>query len=153
MMRYRTVWRFCVGGLLLFAGFQKIGNLASLQKVLLWDHVPYKYVGLATWTVILTEISVGSLLISMNRKQVIFLALMLLALYTCQLIALVTHPQAAPSCACMALLAAKVKLSNANNTMGLWRNLFIMCTGVLALKDAHRRSREKSPGGFVPGAV
>jgi hypothetical protein len=103
---------------------QKILRSAALHTVLQFDHLPEKLIAPTTWTIIAVEISIGILLLTWPRKRILSAAIVLLLLYTVQIIyLLITHN--APNCNCLGGVLAFENARRAN-FLSLTRNLLLV---------------------------
>jgi uncharacterized membrane protein YphA (DoxX/SURF4 family) len=113
-----------LGLLLLLTGFQKILGADGLRNVLAFDHFPRIFLTPLLWSIIILEIAIGLLLLIWPRRSILFAAIVLLALYTIQIIyLLVSHN--APYCNCIGGVLA-FQNARRGNLLSLARNIFLI---------------------------
>ena len=113
-----------LGILFIFTAIQKIRLSTAMRATLLFDHIPEKMISPTLWLIIAVEIGLGILLLIWPRRQVIFASMILLTLYTLQIIYLLIMHNA-PSCGC---LTGVIAFQNARraNFLSLARNLLLL---------------------------
>jgi uncharacterized membrane protein YphA (DoxX/SURF4 family) len=136
-----------LGILFIFVGARKIMQLDALKAVLEFDHLPEKFLSPAAWIIVGIEIGLGILLMLWPRRQILAASIVLLALYTVQIIyLLIAH--AAPNCNC---LGGVIAFQNARtaNFVSLARNVLLLAASWLTwmLLPGERLSRYSTEDG------
>jgi hypothetical protein len=135
-----------LGILFLFVGLRKMLHSDALKLLLKFDHIPEKFISPTAWILITIEIALGILLILWPRRQILAASIVLLSLYTVQIIyLLIAHN--APNCSC---LGGVIAFQNARlaNFVSLVRNVLLLLASWLTwmLLPALPLSRYSSDG-------
>lgn len=139
------IWRVVVSIVLLVAAGTKVLDPSALARVLMWDGVPVRWLLPAVWTIVLLEVTVVSLLISVQKPWTIVAALVLFMIFTLQLMLLLKHPQS-PPCGCITLIRDGGYAQPGEHRTAIIRNAIFIVSGIAVLCSNAIRSQHLHNG-------